>query len=55
MAQTLKVYNKKGVLIGGDEKPRRVVEYLVFQKRMWYDTPWVIRDQLFESLDAKYI
>ncbi|KAI0069693.1 hypothetical protein K474DRAFT_1714011 [Panus rudis PR-1116 ss-1] len=52
--QSLQIYNKRGVKLGGDENPRRVVEYLVFQKRMWYDTPWVVRDQLYEGVDAKY-
>ncbi|GLB42111.1 hypothetical protein LshimejAT787_1101260 [Lyophyllum shimeji] len=28
---------------------RRVTEYLVFEKRMWYDGPWVIREQLWEA------
>ncbi|KAG5646721.1 hypothetical protein DXG03_002403 [Asterophora parasitica] len=28
---------------------RRVTEYLVFEKRMWYDGPWVIREQLWET------
>ncbi|KAG5637023.1 hypothetical protein H0H81_006058 [Sphagnurus paluster] len=27
---------------------RRVQEYLIFEKRMWYDGPWVIREQLWE-------
>ena len=28
---------------------KRVTEYLVFEKRMWYDGPWVIREQLWEA------
>ncbi|KAF7789673.1 hypothetical protein EIP86_000619 [Pleurotus ostreatoroseus] len=48
--QTLQVYNKKGDLIH-DEKPRRVVQYLVLQKRMWYNSPWIIRNELFENMD----
>lgn len=28
-------------------EPKRVVEYLVFEKRMWYDEPWTVRDQLW--------
>ncbi|THH00474.1 hypothetical protein EW026_g2062 [Hermanssonia centrifuga] len=52
--QSLQVYSRKGTLLAGDGKPKHVVEYLVFQKRMWYDTPWVIRDQLFDSLEGKY-
>jgi protein MBA1 len=28
---------------------KRVTEYLVFEKRMWYDGPWVIREQLWET------
>lgn len=26
-------------------KPKRVTEYLVMEKRLWYDTPWVFREQ----------
>ena len=28
---------------------KRVTEYLVFEKRMWYDGPWAIREQLWET------
>jgi protein MBA1 len=28
---------------------KRVTEYLVFEKRMWYDGPWVIREQIWEA------
>lgn len=52
--QSLQVYNQKGQLLGGDGKPKRVVEYLVFEKRMWYDAPWVVRDQLYEGLEGKF-
>ncbi|KAF6745364.1 hypothetical protein DFP72DRAFT_925997 [Ephemerocybe angulata] len=30
-------------------KPKRVTEYLVMEKRMWYDTPWVFREQKWEA------
>ncbi|KAF5314765.1 hypothetical protein D9611_007171 [Ephemerocybe angulata] len=30
-------------------KPKRVTEYLVMEKRMWYDTPWVFREQKWDS------
>ncbi|KIP07304.1 hypothetical protein PHLGIDRAFT_89777 [Phlebiopsis gigantea 11061_1 CR5-6] len=52
--QSLEVYTKRGERVAGDGTPKPVVEYLVFQKRMWYDTPWVIRDQLFEGLQGRY-
>ena len=52
--QSLEVYTKRGERIAGDGTPKRVVEHLVFQKRMWYDGPWTIREQLFEQLEAKY-
>lgn len=50
--QKLEVYTKKGQLVQPGE-PKRVVEYLIFQKRMWYDVPWVVRDQLYEGLQAR--
>jgi mitochondrial protein MBA1 len=28
---------------------KRVTEYLVFEKRMWYDGPWVVREQLWAA------
>ncbi|TFK67852.1 hypothetical protein BDN72DRAFT_879375 [Pluteus cervinus] len=28
---------------------RRVTEYLVMEKRMWYDGPWTFREQLWET------
>ncbi|KAF8223043.1 hypothetical protein L208DRAFT_1412543 [Tricholoma matsutake] len=28
---------------------KRVTEYLVFEKRMWYDGPWAVREQLWEA------
>ncbi|KAF8530409.1 hypothetical protein BU17DRAFT_36274, partial [Hysterangium stoloniferum] len=31
-------------------EPKRVLEYLVFEKRMWYDEPWVARDQLWQVI-----
>ncbi|KAJ3480764.1 hypothetical protein NLI96_g8121 [Meripilus lineatus] len=51
--QSLQVYSKRGALLQGDETPKNVVEYLVFQKRMWYDAPWVVRDRLYEGIEAK--
>jgi protein MBA1 len=26
------------------------VEYLVLEKRMWYEGPWVIREQIYETV-----
>lgn len=48
--QTLETYSKRGDLISPKESstPRRVSEYLVLEKRMWYDAPWKIRQQMFE-------
>ncbi|KAG6810764.1 hypothetical protein H0H92_010446 [Tricholoma furcatifolium] len=34
-------------------KPVRVTEYFVFEKRMWYDGPWLIREQLWEAPGKK--
>ncbi|KAF8591004.1 hypothetical protein K439DRAFT_1627444 [Ramaria rubella] len=31
-------------------EPKRVLEYLVFEKTMWYDDPWAVRDQLWEGM-----
>jgi len=34
-------------------KIRHVVQYLVFEKRMWYDGPWVIREQIWDIVPKK--
>ena len=36
------------------KEPKPVVEYLAFQKRMWYDSPWIIREKFFEGTEQKY-
>ncbi|THH19134.1 hypothetical protein EW146_g1990 [Bondarzewia mesenterica] len=50
--QTLRVYNSAGKLVKEKSQiaPKPVVEYLVFEKRMWYDLPWAIRERLYEDL-----
>ncbi|TFY58040.1 hypothetical protein EVJ58_g6660 [Rhodofomes roseus] len=48
--QSLAVYTRKGSIVHKQD-PKPVVEYLVLQKRMWYDSPWVIRDVLYEGLE----
>ncbi|PBK68886.1 hypothetical protein ARMSODRAFT_1019461 [Armillaria solidipes] len=66
--QSLEIYNQKGLAvhapadgtaaspIGGTvvpAKPRRVVEYLTIEKKMYYDTPWYFRDQLWPAPGGK--
>jgi len=48
--QSLEIYSKRGDLISPRDSstPRQVTEYLVLEKRMWYDAPWKIRQQMFE-------
>ncbi|EMD35355.1 hypothetical protein CERSUDRAFT_74970 [Gelatoporia subvermispora B] len=43
--QSLHVYSKRGQLLHAAQ-PKRVVEHLVLQKRMWYDAPWVVRERI---------
>lgn len=50
--QSLDIYSKKGNLLHKQD-PRAVVEHLVLQKRMWYDSPWVVRDVLYEGLESR--
>ena len=58
--QSLEIYDKRGQPIHAIDaasrtsgtapaEKRRVTEYLIFEKRMWYDGPWVIREQLWEA------
>ncbi|KAF9010029.1 hypothetical protein BDQ17DRAFT_1347384 [Cyathus striatus] len=48
--QSLQIYDRNGRPL---HKPRkRVTEYLVMEKRMWYDMPWVFRDQMWPNASA---
>ncbi|KAK2461237.1 hypothetical protein APHAL10511_006764 [Amanita phalloides] len=60
--QSLEIYDKRGRALHkpADGEPsfgkgtvpaekRRVTEYLVVEKRMWYDGPWVFREQIYEN------
>ncbi|KIJ49392.1 hypothetical protein M422DRAFT_27753 [Sphaerobolus stellatus SS14] len=33
-----------------EREPQRVVEYLVFEKKMWFDAPWAVRAQLWPGV-----
>ena len=48
----MEIYSKRGTLLHKQE-PRAVVEYLVLQRRMWYNSPWVVRDVLYEGLEVR--
>ncbi len=41
---TVQTLTRRGV--ASTVEPKRIVEYLLFEKRMWYDTPWAIKEQL---------
>lgn len=41
---TIQALTRRGIV--STVEPKRIVEYLLFEKRMWYDTPWVIKEQL---------
>ena len=49
--QTLHVYDRAGKLVkdAGQTTPKRVVEHLVFEKRLWYNMPWMIKDRIFDQ------
>ncbi|KAF8348621.1 hypothetical protein F5887DRAFT_951033 [Amanita rubescens] len=60
--QSLEIYDKRGKALhkSADGGPavglgivpaerRKVTEYLVLEKRMWYDGPWMVREQMYES------
>lgn len=42
--ETVQSLTRRG--IASTVEPKRIVEHLLFEKRMWYDTPWVIKEQL---------
>jgi protein MBA1 len=41
--ETIQSLTRPGV--ASTVEPKRIVEHLLFEKRMWYDTPWVIKEQ----------
>jgi len=41
---TMQALTRRGV--ASTVEPKHIVEYLLFEKRMWYDTLWVIKGQL---------
>jgi protein MBA1 len=41
--ETIQSLARRGV--PSSVEPKRIVEHLLFEKRMWYDTPWVIKEQ----------
>ncbi|KAI0252475.1 hypothetical protein BJV78DRAFT_1200902 [Lactifluus subvellereus] len=43
--ETIQSLTRRGV--PSTVEPKRIVEYLLFEKRMWYDTPWAIKEQLY--------
>ncbi|KAH8113960.1 hypothetical protein DFH11DRAFT_1509836 [Phellopilus nigrolimitatus] len=61
--QTLTVRNARGQVIRPDgtvaeegyaPEPRRVLEYLVCENKMFYQDGWYIRDQMFEGVKPNY-
>jgi len=42
---TIQALTRRGV--ASTVEPKRIVEYLLFEKRMWYDTPWMVKEQLY--------
>ncbi|KAI0828659.1 hypothetical protein BC628DRAFT_1316411 [Trametes gibbosa] len=52
--KSVETYSKKTGVRLGETEPKAVVEYLVFQKRMWFDSPWVIRNRLYEGLESRF-
>jgi len=43
--ETVQSLTRRGV--ASTTEPKRVVEHLLFEKRMWYDTPWIVKEQLY--------
>ena len=61
--QSLPARNRKGQVIkpdgsvaeaGWEPEPKRVLEYLVFENKMFYRDGWYARDQMYEGIQAKY-
>lgn len=61
--QSLTVMDRKGQVIkpdgsvaepGWEPEPKKVLEYLVFENKMFYRDGWYARDQIFEGVRANF-
>ncbi|KAI5121716.1 hypothetical protein M0805_002109 [Coniferiporia weirii] len=61
--QTLTIRNARGQVLRPDAtvaeegytpEPRRVLEYLLFENKMFYRDGWYVRDQMFEGVKPKF-
>ncbi|KAG6861321.1 hypothetical protein C0995_001640 [Termitomyces sp. Mi166 len=61
--QSLEIYTHSGVPLhtraekrvkgSSSAEPARVTEYFVFEKKMWYDGPWIMKEQMWEAPGRK--
>ncbi|KZT31512.1 hypothetical protein SISSUDRAFT_717614 [Sistotremastrum suecicum HHB10207 ss-3] len=56
--QSLAVYNAQGRRIDALStrvgETKRVIENFALEKRMWYNTPWMLKQEMWEGVEAKY-
>jgi len=62
--QSLQLYNKRGQRLRPDgsvaspdeppPSPKRVLEYMVLENKMYYPDGWVIRGQIFEGVQGRF-
>ena len=39
---------------GWKPEPRRLLEYLIFENKMFYSDGWYVRDQVFEGVQPQF-
>ncbi|KZT23716.1 hypothetical protein NEOLEDRAFT_1179930 [Neolentinus lepideus HHB14362 ss-1] len=60
--QAISFYNKEGkkitregaIALNQELEHKRMVDFLVLEKKMWYDSPWTIRDSLHPGVKPKF-
>lgn len=52
------MYDSKGTRINALStavgETKRVTENFALEKRMWYNTPWTMKQEMWEGVDAKF-
>lgn len=54
LRQSLEVINRQGKRNVETPTPKRVLEYMIVEKRGWTTSPWTIRDKVYDTSGANY-
>lgn len=52
------MYDSRGTRISALSTPagdtKRVIENFALEKRMWYNNPWTLKQEMWEGVEAKF-